>query len=145
MRREIRDRRVPGARNEIRPAIAKARTLDLSSLPEELRKDVADSFGKAAAAFGLMDQINKAEDAMNAHAEAYAPLHQKVRFIEADIRRVAAQIKELKEDIVRVPYNDADRKTEMEAHMAVLEAQRKELQSPFRANGGASTKRFVNC
>ncbi len=71
---------------DIRAAIAKARGLDLTDLPDEMRKDLTESLGKAETAFGLLDAVGTAEAAIDKRAEAYAPLHHHVRNIEGNIR-----------------------------------------------------------
>jgi tripartite ATP-independent transporter DctM subunit len=121
---------------EIRAAIAKARGLDLASLPDEMRKDLAESFGKAEAAFGLLDAVGKAETAIDKRAESYAPLHHHVREIEGNIRVLDAQIKDLNDDIVRSEDTAAGkaRAAELTAEKTALEAQRKQLQSTIPSN-----------
>ncbi len=128
--------------DEIRAAIAKARTLDLSALPNDVRKDLTDSFGKAEAAFGLMDQVVKAEAAIDTRAESYAPLHHHVRDIQDDMRRLDARIKDIKEDIPRLPDDDEAGKKALQDQVAALEAQRKQLASTIPANWENDHKAF---
>jgi TRAP-type mannitol/chloroaromatic compound transport system permease large subunit len=121
----------------IRSAITKARGLDLSGLPEDLRKDLTESFGKAEASFGLLEQIGKAEAAIDARAKIYAPLHHRVTDILIAIRRHDDQIKEVQDDIKRVPDDDdvsRSRKAELEAQLMTLETERKTLQSSIPGN-----------
>ena len=127
---------------QIRAAITNARGLDLSSLPEEMRKDLTDSFGKAEAAFTLLANVDKAEAAIDTRAENYAPLHHHVRDIQEDIRKLDAQIKDLKEDIPRVPDEDEARKKALRVQVAALEEQRKQLQSTIPANWESEHKAF---
>jgi tripartite ATP-independent transporter DctM subunit len=126
----------------IRTAIDKARKLDLSGLPEELRKDLTDSFAKAQSAFGLMDQIVKGEAAIETRAETYAPLHHQVRAAQGDIRKIEAEIKELQDDIRRLPDDAAARKKEMEAQIAARQAQIKRIQSTIPAKWDSEHKAF---
>ncbi len=126
----------------IRSAIAKARALDLLGLPDEMRKELTDSFGKAEAAFGLIDQVGKAEAAIDARSQVYAPLHREVRAIEANIRRAEAQIKELKADIPRLRDDDTDGKTALESQIATLDAESKQLQATIPANWQGDHKAF---
>ena len=127
---------------QIRAAITNARGLDLSSLPEEMRKDLTDSFGKAEAAFTLLANVDKAEAAIDTRAENYAPLHHHVRDIQEDIRKLDAQIKDLNEDIPRVPDEDEARKKALRVQVAALEEQRKQLQSTIPANWESEHKAF---
>jgi tripartite ATP-independent transporter DctM subunit len=127
---------------QVREAIAKARKLDLSALPEEMRKDLSGSFGKAEAAFGLMNQIVKSQAATDKRAESYAPLHHHVRDIQENIRKLDAQIKDIKEDLPRVSDDNQAHKKQLQDHMAALEAQRKQLESTIPANWQSEHKAF---
>ena len=127
---------------QIRAAIAKARTLDLSALPEEMRKDLTESFGKAEASFGLMGNVAKADAAIDQRKETYAPLHHRVRDIQEDIRKVDAQIKDTKEDIPRVQDDNVALKKQLQDRVASLEAQRKRLESTIPANWDSEHKAF---
>ena len=127
---------------QIRAAIAKARTLDLSALPEEMRKDLTESFGKAEASFSLMDNVAKAEAAIDQRAETYAPLHHRVRDIQDDIRKIDAQIKDTKEDIPRVPDDDEALKKQLQVRVAALETERKRLETTIPANWDSEHKAF---
>jgi hypothetical protein len=123
--------------SEIRAAIAKARGLDLASLPEEMRKDVTGSFAKATAAFGLLDAVGKTTETVNTRAETYAPLHHHVRDIQDEIRRNDAMIKKLKDEIEAIPSTAADadsRKKALTAEISALEASNKKLKSSIPAD-----------
>ncbi len=129
---------------DIRAAIAKARGLDLASLPDEMRKDLTDSFGKAEAAFGLMSQIDKAQAAIDARTDAYAPLHHQVRDIQGDIHQIDVRIKDLQEDIVRAGDDEVSKAhaADLTAEKSALEAQRKQLQSTIPSNWESEHKAF---
>ena len=121
----------------IRAAIEKARGLDLASLPTEMRKDVTDSFAKAAAAFGLLDEVDKTAAAINTRAGAYAPLHHHVRDMQDDIRRNDAMVKKLKDEIENIPPKAVDagsRKKALTAEIAALEASDKKLKASIPAD-----------
>jgi tripartite ATP-independent transporter DctM subunit len=129
----------------IRAAIAKARGLDLASLPAELRKDVTDSFAKATAAFGLLDAVSKTTATVNTSAETYAPLHHHVRDIQDEIRRNDAMIKKQKDEIENIPPKAAEadsRKKALTAEVAALEASNKELKSSIPADWESRHKAF---
>jgi len=129
---------------EIRAAITRARGLNLASLPEEMRKDLTGSFTKAEAAFGLMDQIGKAQAAIDARTENYAPLHHQVREIQGNIYKIDALIKDLQQDIVRAGDDEAFKQhvTEMKEQKATLETERKQLQSTIPGNWDPEHKAF---
>ena len=126
----------------IKAAIAKARTLDVSALPDELRNDLSGSFAKADGAFALLDNVNKAEDASDKFAVDYAPLHHHVRAIQIGIRRDEALIKELKLDIQRIPDDDKAGLEKMKEQLATTEAHRKSLQATIPAQWDVQHKEF---
>jgi tripartite ATP-independent transporter DctM subunit len=121
----------------IRAAIAKVRGLDLAILPAELRKDLQDSFAKAEASFGLLEQARAAEMAIDKRAVTYAPLHQGVRETEADIRRRDERGREIQQDIGLISGDSAaarGRKQALEAELARLQQERKALAATIPAN-----------
>jgi TRAP-type mannitol/chloroaromatic compound transport system permease large subunit len=128
----------------IRAAIARARGLDLSIIPEDMRKDLTDGIAKAEIAFAQMEAIDKAEAAIEARAKAYTPLHHSVREIQSNIQRNNAQIKELSDDIKRVPDGDkAKAATEaLQAQIAALEAERDTLQKTIPSNWDSEHQSF---
>ncbi len=127
---------------QIRAAIARARALDLSALPEGVRKELTDSFGKTEGAFALMDQVTKGEAAIDARTGTYGPLHHQVREVQSNIRIIDAQIRELQENINRLPDNSEAQKSSMESELASLENRRKQLQSNIPANWENAHKDF---
>ncbi|MEL6979191.1 MAG: TRAP transporter large permease subunit [Pseudomonadota bacterium] len=92
----------------IRQAIAAARGLDLSGLPEDLADDLRESFDKAEEAFPRLAAIGAAEEAVALKADAYRPVHQEVRAAQRLIRRETKEIEEL-ETAARRALTDAER------------------------------------
>jgi tripartite ATP-independent transporter DctM subunit len=127
---------------QIRAAIAKARSLDLASLPEDIRKELSESFTKAEATFGLMDEVAKAEAAIEAGSTSYRPVHRRTREIQANIRTIDAQIQELRNDIQRTPADAEESRKQLEAQLATLDTERKRLQSTIPANWESEHKAF---
>lgn len=72
----------------ITTAIARARSLDLHMLPEKLRTELSQSFGKAEEAFARMNAIKSAEEAVAKTAADYRQLLAKVRGVEQEARRI---------------------------------------------------------
>ena len=121
----------------IRAAIEKARGLDLASLPKEMRQDVAASFAKATAAFGLLETVGKTTATIDKSAETYAPLHHRVRDMQDDIRRNEAKVKKLKDEIDAIAPKAADadsRRKALTAEIAALEASNKKLKASIPAD-----------
>ncbi len=130
----------------IRAAIAQARQIDPTGLPAGLRKEVAASFDKADAAFGLLDQAIAAEAAIDARAKTYAPLHHKVRDIEADMQQHDARLRAIPTELRRASGQDAaaqKRRAALKAERARLEAERKPMQATIPANWNAEHKAFT--
>ena len=84
----------------IRAAIERAKGLDLSALPKNMRDDLSEAIATAGKAMPAMDAIVAAEAAVTAAAVDYRPLHDEVRAIERDIRRLETRIED-QELIVR--------------------------------------------
>ena len=128
----------------IRSAIASARKLDVSYLPKKVKKQITESFDDADATFDALKATFAAEAAMNKAAEAYAPLHHRVRKAQLEVRELEARVKELETDLRRTgsrPKDDAkrqriqkriaDAKTEMAALTASVPADWEEKHKAF--------------
>ncbi len=127
----------------IKAAIAKAEGLDLASLPAEMRKDLAGSFAKAAAAFTLLADVNKSSATIDKRAETYAPLHHRVRDIQDDIRRNQAEMKELKDELEFIPEKTAaTRKKAVSAEVAKLTANDKKMKASIPSDWEPRHKAF---
>ncbi len=111
----------------IREAIAKARELDTSYVPQALRGALEDSVKKAEGTFQLVDDVRAAEQAVRAQVDAYRPLHTQVRDIERDVRRVEAEIAELGTRLGRLDAEAA--RPSLEQEIAALERERAALRA----------------
>ncbi|WP_422378355.1 TRAP transporter large permease subunit [Roseibium sp.] len=80
--------------DSILAAIQKAEAIDMSYLPEDLQKDMAEGFEKARDAIPQMQAIAEAEAAVEAASGDYRPEHVTVRALERDARRVDERIAE---------------------------------------------------
>ncbi|MEJ8473134.1 TRAP transporter large permease subunit [Roseibium algae] len=76
-------------------AIKSAEGLDVSYLPKDLQKDLADGFKMAQEAIPQMTAIVDAEIAVAAAAGDYRPIHRTVRALERDALRIDQTIEEL--------------------------------------------------
>ena len=117
---------------EIRDAISRVRELDLSGLPEKLRKSVGESFEKAEMTFVLVDDIGKAGAAIDERTAAFRPLHRQVREVQAKIERFDGEIAEIHTDIGRISGDDANaqrRRGALSDALAKLEAKRAALEA----------------
>ncbi|MEQ8694257.1 MAG: TRAP transporter large permease subunit [Gammaproteobacteria bacterium] len=78
----------------IRQAIGKARNINLEGLPSSLQNELISSFEKAENAFPTMKQITETAAAIHTAAQTYRPVHDRVRRIERDIRRIDKKIEQ---------------------------------------------------
>ncbi|MEM7742757.1 MAG: TRAP transporter large permease subunit [Pseudomonadota bacterium] len=92
----------------IRAEIAKVQTLDLSGLPEDIREDLDEAFGKAESAFDQMAAITSAEAAVAEAEPAYRPLHVKVRRLERDAARLRDDIEYLERRLTQLRSTEPD-------------------------------------
>ncbi len=110
----------------IRSAISRAQALDISYLPEDLREELEESFEKAAGSFDRMADIKTAEAAIAAAADAYRPLHRRVRDLEAAARRLAGRIEDL-ETTARRAEDGSRAQIRAEERITALTAERDAL------------------
>jgi TRAP-type mannitol/chloroaromatic compound transport system permease large subunit len=132
--------------DELRRAIAEARTLDLSSMPKKQQKAVAASFDKAERTFALADAIGVAAVATEEAAAEYRPLHVKVRAIQRDVRRIEAKIKSDRDELESFmrggPDADQDRMRELEKRIRELDAEREAVAATIPRDWEAEHKAF---
>ena len=109
-------------------SIERARGLDLSVLPRDVRSDLADAFDSAEVAIGHLDSAWVAHDEVVAATDWYRPQHRRVRFIEKQIRDLDHEIRELSKQASFLTSEDqADRKARLEERVSELETERAEL------------------
>ncbi len=112
--------------DEIKAAIDRAASLNVSYLPENLQDDFRDSIEKSREAFTLMDEIETLKDELADKAVDYRPQHTVVRALQRDARRLSSQIADLDTAIER-GFGDTDaqreRRSEMEEERDALLAQ----------------------
>jgi DNA repair exonuclease SbcCD ATPase subunit len=116
--------------DQIRAAIAKARTLDLGGLPENIREALEDSVENAENAIPNIETIVAAKAAIAEATPEYRPLHRFVRALERDARKFDEKIEELQVTVNRsgdAGIFTAERGEEARAEILTLEAQRDAL------------------
>jgi len=124
-------------------AIADAKSLDLSVLPEDMADDLSESFENAEAAIIGLDEISAAERATEDAATAYRPLHRNVRNLEKEIRDVDEELASLKQRIGRLrDPSQAERKAELEVTQADLETERENILGTMPADWDEIYKTF---
>ena len=116
----------------IKSAISKAKQLDLSILPAELKDNLTESFEKSENTFKLVSNIQGIEKTISEKAVNYKPLHVKVRELQQNVRKIDSQIKELKENIDR--SEDQKYVSRLENEVKQLEADKKSILSQIPSN-----------
>ena len=129
----------------LKDAIAKARGLDLSMLPDNLKSELTASFDKAEKTFELVDRIHETEAAEQAYAQGYKPLHTEVRTIQAKINDDRQEIKDTETTLRRLP-NDPKydvQRTELEALLVHDKAEIEELRKQIPADWAPKYKEYA--
>lgn len=85
----------------IRRAIAQARSLDLQSLPNDLRAEFILGVEKAENTFQAMADVNDASRKIAEAAATYRPVHGFVRGLERELRRIDQEISQLVKEVSR--------------------------------------------
>ncbi len=124
-------------------AIAAAKALDLSTLPEDLAKDLQSSFESAEVAIASLDEITEAENAVNDGSSTYRPLLREVRALEKNIRKTDDALAELKQNLSRLrDPSQTERRAKLEATQADLNAEREQLQGQIPSGWEEEYKAF---
>ncbi|CAN0508293.1 unnamed protein product, partial [Discosporangium mesarthrocarpum] len=112
--------------DEIRGAIDTASKLDVSYLPKKLKATADKGFKQAASVYGHLETIATAEAARDKGAEGFRDLHFKVRRIQSDMRKLAAEKKAEADALGRLKRQtpvDQDAVGKGESHIAELDQQ----------------------
>jgi len=129
----------------IRTAIERARGLDYSALPRELRRGAEGALAKAQKTFALVQDIKVTEAAVRAQTDAYRPLHVEVSSLRQQALLVSAKIKLLAgrlEQLGRFGKAQPGRKEELQAQIAALEAERRAILARVPARWEKEKKAF---
>ncbi len=109
-------------------SIAEARGLNLDYLPERLAKNLQGSFDLAEETFGLLEAARRAEQEVQANADAFRPVQRKVRAIESALRKLDAEIKELNTTLRRLDSaTEGAREARLKAQLEELTEEREAL------------------
>ena len=124
-------------------AIADAKALDLSILPESVADDLRDGFESAEVALAGLDEIAEAENAVSEASSNYRPLLITVRDLEKDIRKIDVKLAEFKQRISRLrDPSQAERRARLEATEADLQTEREHLQGLIPTDWDEEYKTF---
>ena len=131
--------------DKIRAAIADAKTIDLSKVPDKLAKPFAESLPKAEDTFKLLDDIKSTEALVKEAIPAYAPLHDAVRVVQRDIRRIEEDVRFYSTELSRVRGDDEKalaRRDRLTKRLEGYKAQVADLETRIPANWEADHQAF---
>jgi tripartite ATP-independent transporter DctM subunit len=132
---------------DLRASISKARSLDFSGLPENLRGSLVESLDAAEATFDVVDQVRGAEAAIADYLPDYRPLHLQVRALQPAIHRIEAEIEDLARLLGRLDRSGEARDDdirELEQRIERLEMEKAEREAAIPAEWEAARKRYVD-
>jgi len=132
--------------NQIRSTLGGVSSVDTAFMPEDVRDDLNDALDKVENTFELINQTAVTEAALVDAAPAFRPIHDAVREIERDIRKLEERVAEDKTLLSRTRGDDeaaqtrrqrferniAELETEIEALTATIPAEWDETYSAYR-------------
>ena len=133
-------------RDPIMSAIASARTLDLGYMPNGIAKTLTDSFAGGESVFGLIEEVRKTQDVVIDASPAYKPIHDRVREIERDARKIADHIEEDETILDRLRGDDeatVQRRERLEARIAEMKAEEEALLAQIPGEWDATYEAFA--
>jgi len=128
---------------ELMAAMAKARELDVSYLPRDLRREFEKGLAAAGEVFDNVDAVNKAAADVKAATPRYAPLHAEVRALQRDIRRYEDEIKHLTQTLQRNSLLTDEQRAQIEARIEDEKVEVERLSALIPDNWDAERARFV--
>ena len=131
--------------DDLRKAIAAAKALDISYLPQELRSDLSGAFEAAGNTFDRVAKVKQATAALEAFTPRYRPVHREARRIQGRIRDVQDQIKDADDEIRDLGRSSGNREAEIAAvrqRIADLKAEVARLQKTIPPQWNEMNKDF---
>ncbi len=119
--------------DKLRAAVDKMRGVDLSYLPEATRAELAESYDKVLATFGLVEEVRKAEAAVNKYKPEYRPVHFEVRSIQSRMRKIDDDLEELEKERVRLIRSEEPPEDRIEALKEKIEALKQDKVALFES------------
>ena len=126
--------------------IKAARGLDISYLPDRRRRALTESFGAAEKTFKLVANVRTTGAALAEYVPQYLPRHRAVRKQQREIRRTAAELKQLETDLRRRTRDgrilEADI-SRLKARGETLKREKTELEARIPKEWNAAHTRYV--
>ena len=131
--------------DELRVAIEKIATQDLSILPKKWQTELSEALDSARATFDHVDKVKAAEAAVAAFVPAYRQLHDEVRSHRINIANLERDLENLNNDLGRLQRTRPDDIADIQAlerEIAALEAEMKEEKALIPSTWEESRKRY---
>ena len=132
--------------DSLRASIAKIRAADLSYLPAKRQQSLNESFDQAEATFGLVDKVRQAEQELADYSPDYRPLHQQVRGLENEMRKLDKRIDRSEREqtrLSRLEQPDPAALEQLQFSIDELKAERSRLEAEIPAEWTAARKGYV--
>ncbi len=126
----------------IRTAIATARELDYSALPDNLARSVSDSFDDAENSIDLLAEANQSANVTFASEPEFRPLHEQMRDIRINTLRIDAEIEELERSL-RILDDDSPERDSIGNHIEELNAERTAIEATIPENWDQARSDFT--
>ncbi len=85
--------------DQIKASIKKAKSFDISYLPEKAQKRFKESIEDATKGLGLAETIRTSKAAMDSFITGYLPLQKQVLYLNSDIKNITRKIKETEKEL----------------------------------------------
>ena len=131
--------------DNLRASISDIKAVDISYLPKKQQQVLNESFAQAAMTFALVENIRKAQQALDEYSPGYRPLHVEVRSIQKKIRRLDKKLKENNKLISRARGDESEVKAVAKYQRENKEylAQKEQLEAAIPANWKSERAQFV--
>jgi len=119
-------------KDELMAAIADARKLNSSALPDNLKSALKGSIDAAEATFDHVAKVRATEQARLDFIPQYVPLHSEARAIRVELEAHIRDIKKIQDDLDELRFvenADPQDAEDLKAEMAVLNSEKEELES----------------
>ena len=130
----------------LRSAIKKARGLDLSGLPADLKSEFATGLKMAEATFAKVAAVRAAETAIAGYLAEYRPKHLRVRDLRVEMGSLDRETTRLRKEhgvLSRNPATARDQIVEVEQRIAAIEMEKKATLGRFPEGWEAARKKYV--
>ncbi len=117
-------------KEKIKTALASIKTQDVSYFPETYRQQFSDSLQGMEQVFERVALVKSARSELDSFVPGYEPVHRQTRQIEASIRDLQGEIKDLEQAIQRNRYSgqpDTDKVDKLNARIDALKQEQSQL------------------